>query len=389
MNPLRDLFGLDPDLVFLNHGSFGACPLEVLAELQRWQRETERNPVQFLGRRSGALLDDARSALAALLGAQAEDIAFVPNATHGVNLVARSLRLRPGDEVLGSGLEYGACDATWQRLCDAAGARYRRAPIALPLVPQDFAAQLMCHAGPRTRLVFCSHLASTTALVLPVAELVAAAHARGLPVLIDGAHAPGQIDLDLDALGADYYTGNGHKWLCGPKGSAFVHVRRDRQEALEPTVVSWGLVEGTGGHTGFEAFVGRGPLQRRLQWQGTRDLSPWLALPAALDFHRRHLGPEVRQRCHELACDFMHRVCARLGTTPIAPDGSFAQMVAVPLPEVDAEALRSHLFDRHRIEVPVTQHEDRVFVRVSVQGYNEPAELRQLESALLSQLEGA
>ena len=380
--PVRDQFLLDPGLVFLNHGSFGACPDEVFAQYQQWQRELERNPVEFLGRRSAALLRQARSALAGFLGAGPDDLVFVPNATTAVNIVARSLRLRPGDEVLGTDHEYGACDATWQRVCAEQGALYRRATVPLPFDRARFVDQVMAAAGARTRLVFASHITSTTALVFPAAELCAAARARGIATLIDGAHAPGQLALDLDALGADFYTGNAHKWLCAPKGAAFLHARPEHHEQLHASVTSWGYAEAVNGHSGFDAYLGHSVLERRLQWQGTRDISAFLAVPAAIEFQRRHDWPAVRARCHAMAVALMHRVTQRNGLAPIAADGDFAQMVPLPVRADDGDALRRWLFERHRIEVPVTRHGAQHFVRVSVQGYNTEADLQCLETAL-------
>ncbi len=387
---MRDLFQLAPDLVFLNHGSFGACPREVLVAQRRWQDEMERNPVEFLGRRSGALLAQAREALGAYLGAAADELVFLPNATHGVNVVAQSLALRPGDEVLATDHEYGACDAAWQRLCAQAGAVYRRVEIPLPFVRDEFVPRLLAAATPRTRLLFSSHITSTTALVLPVAALCAAARERGLATLIDGAHAPGQVGLDLEAIGADYYVGNLHKWLCAPKGAAFLHARREHHAGLHAPVLSWGYAEGVGGHSGFDAYLGRGLLQRRLQWLGTRDLSPFLAVPAAIEFQQRHDWPAQRARCHAMVVALMHRVAARTGLAPIAPDDDFAQMVPLPVPLPvpgrDGDALRRALFERHRIEVPVTSHRGALFVRVSVQAYNSDQDLRALASALAAEL---
>ena len=379
---MREFFDLEPGLAFLNHGSFGAVPRPVSDAHHAWQRRMERNPVLFLGRESATLLRHAREALAGFVGAQAEHLVFVPNATTGVNIVARSLALQPGDEVLGTTLEYGACDATWQFVCAPHGAIYRRAPIALPLERDRVVEQVMAQVGPRTRLLFLSHLASTTALILPVAELVAAAQARGLPVLVDGAHAPGHVDLQLDALGADFYTGNCHKWLCAPKGTAFLHARPEHHAALDATVTSWGYVAGSAEHTGFDAYTGRTVFERRLQWQGTRDPSAWLAVPAAIAFHRRHLGPAVRNRSHAMATALLHRVAARTGLAPIAPDDDFAAMVPIPVETRDADALRQTLFEHHRIEVPVTAHGGRHFVRVSVAGYTTEADLLALEAAL-------
>ncbi|EGJ10826.1 aminotransferase class V-fold PLP-dependent enzyme [Rubrivivax benzoatilyticus] len=378
---MRDLFLLAPDLVFLNHGSFGACPREVLAEQQRWQLEMERNPVEFLGRRSAELLHQARTALAGEVGANPEHLVFVPNATTGVNVVTRSFVLAPGEEVLSTDLEYGACDAAWQQACAARGAHYRRVEIPLPFERESFVERLMAAVTPRTRLIYASHITSTTALTLPVAALCRAARERGIPTLIDGAHAPGQITLDLDAVGADFYVGNCHKWLCAPKGSGFLHARPEHHARLDAPVISWGYAEGTGGHAGFDAYLGRTLFERRLQWQGTRDLSAWLAVPAAIDFQRRHGWPAVRERCHALAREALQALTRRHGLAPIARDEDWAQMVVIPVPAQDAEALRRRLFDESGIEVPVTTHAGRTFVRISVQGYTERWEIERLLDA--------
>jgi isopenicillin-N epimerase len=381
---MRDLFLLDPDVTFLNHGSFGALPRAVFEAQQRWQLEMERNPVEFLGRRSSRLLHEARARLAAHLGARGQDLVFVTNATTGVNVLSHSLALQAGDEVLTTDHEYGACVATWERACAASGARLRRVTVPLPFDPEALLAAMRAAIGERTRLVFFSHITSTTALVFPAAALVALAHEHGVPVLVDGAHAPGQLPLELDALGADFYTGNCHKWLCAPKGSAFLHVKRERQADIHATVVSWGYVaEGMGGHHGFEAFIGADALARRLQWQGTRDVSASLSVSAALDFMAAHDWPSHRQRCSAMARALQQRVLGRNGLMPIAAaEHQAPQMVPIPVRASDAEALRRRLFERHRIEVPVTQHGERTFVRVSVQAYNTEADLERLREAL-------
>ena len=390
---MREHFLLDSEVTFLNHGSFGALPREVLQVQQRWMLEMERNPVHFLGRRSAALLAEARQALAAALGAQGEDLAFVPNATTGVNIVARSLALSAGDEVLSTDHEYGACIATWQRRCAESGAVWRQVEIPLPFEPEAFAARMLAAVTPRTRLLFVSHISSTTALIFPLQRLCEAARERGIVTLVDGAHAPGQMPLDLAALGADFYTGNCHKWLCAPKGSAFLHVRPARAGTapalLEAPVVSWGYVAEqaqvraeAAGHTGFDAYTGRTPLERRLQWQGTRDLSAFLSVPAAIEFQARHGWVEQRRRCHAMATELQREVLARNGLAPIAPDAALAQMVPIPVRASDAEGLRRWLYEERRIEVPVTQHAGRTFVRASVQAYNTRADLERLRDAL-------
>ena len=384
---LRALFLLDPGLVFLNHGSFGACPQPVFEQYQHWQRELERNPVAFLGRRSAELLRAARAQLATYLGAGADDLVFVPNATTGVNVVARSLALQPGDEVLTTDQEYGACDATFRVVCDRTGAVIRRVAVPLPFEPAAFVPRLMAAVTPRTKLIFASHVVSTTALVFPVAELCARAREAGIPTLIDGAHAPGLIDLDLAVVGADYYTGNCHKWLCAPKGSAFLQVRREHQAALQGGIVSWGwladeLAAGGGGHTGFDAYVGTTPLERRLQWQGTRDIASYLTVPAALDFLAAHDWPVRREGCRQRALQLQREVLSRNGLSAIAPDEALTQMVPIPVRATDGEGLRRWLYESRGIEVPVTQHGGQTFVRVSVQAYTTGDELAALLSAL-------
>jgi isopenicillin-N epimerase len=378
---MRDLFLLDPSITFLNHGSFGACPREVFEALQHWQREMELNPVAFLGRHSAQLLRASREALGEAIGADAEHLVYVPNATTGVNIVARSWPLEAGDEVLGTGLEYGACDATWQQVCAARGAHYRRVEIPLPYRREEVVERVMAAVTPRTRLVFASHITSTTALILPVADLCAATRGRGVATLIDGAHAPGQVELDLEAVGADFYVGNCHKWLCAPKGAGFLHARPEHHGLLAPSVISWGYADGTGGHAGFEAYLGRSVFERRLQWQGTRDLAAWLAVPAAIDFLASHDWPAVRLRCHALAAQALEVLTQRHGLAPIAREDDWAQMVAIPVPPQDAEALRRRLFEQSRIEVPVTTHAGQTFVRVSVQGYNTADDLARLTEA--------
>jgi isopenicillin-N epimerase len=378
---MRDRFLLDPDLVFLNHGSFGACPRDVLDVQRHWQLEMERNPVAFLGRRSAELLMQARQALGAEIGARGDDLVFVPNSTTGVNVVARSFELQPGDEVLATDLEYGACEAAWVHVCAKRGASYRRVEIPLPFRRDEVVDRLMAAAGPRTRLIHVSHLTSTTALILPVAEICAAARERGIATLVDGAHAPGQVALDLGAIGADFYVGNCHKWLCAPKGSGFLHARAEHQAMLDATVISWGYADGTGGHSGFDAYLGRSVFERRLQWQGTRDLSPWLAVPAAIGFQQRLDWPTVRRNCHELAAHAVGVLVRRHGLPPVATDRDWAQMVVIPVPAQDPTTLRQRLFDESRIEIPVTTHAGRVFVRLSVQGYNTPDDIEHLLAA--------
>jgi isopenicillin-N epimerase len=368
-------------IAFLNHGSFGACPRPVFETYQRWQRTLEEQPVEFLGRRIDDLLAEARAPLGSYLGADPDDLVFVPNATTGMNIVARSLApaLEPGDEILGTDHEYGAVERTWRFLCGQRGARYRSQPIILPITDAaTLVDQLWEGVTERTRAIVVSHITSPTALVFPVAEIVRRAAAAGIMTIVDGAHAPGQIDLDLNALGADFYMGNCHKWLCAPKGAGFLHARRDRQPLLKPLVVSWGYEAEEPGISPFQDYFG---------WVGTDDPAAYLSVPAALQFQREHDWPRVRAACHALAREARTRVGELTGLPQICPDSPewYAQMAAMPLPMAPGVARREvhrRLWEEYGVEVPISDWRGRRFVRVSIQAYNTPADVDRLLDAL-------
>lgn len=383
MTGLRDLFLLRPDVIFLNHGAFGACPRPVFEAYQRWQLALERQPVEFLGRRFEYLMGQARAALGAFVGAAADDLVYVPNATTGLNVVARSLPLTPGDEVLATDHEYGALDRTWRFVCGKRGARYVRQPVPLPIESAGQVVETMwARVTERTRVLFVSHITSPTAITLPIAELVRRAQEAGIITVVDGAHAPGQIPLDLEALGADFYSGNCHKWMMSPKGSAFLYARREMQSLLEPLVVSWGWESDSPGPS---------QLVDHHQWQGTYDIAPFLAVPAAIVFMEEHDWPQVRQTCHELVRYARWAIEALTGLAPITPDAPewFAQMAAFPLPQCDGKSLQRRLYDQFDIEIPVITWNERQFVRVSIQGYNTQADVDALVEALRALLPGA
>ena len=370
-NPLRAQFLLDPEVVFLSHGVYGACPRPVFERYQAWQLELERQPVEFLGRRLTELLAEARAAFAAYVGANADDLVFVENTTAGVNVAARSLDLGPGDEVLSTDLEYGAMNFMWERLCAKAGARFVRVPISLPTTgPDEIVEAVWAHAGPRTRALFVSQITSATALVLPASELCRLASEAGIVSIVDGAHVPGQLPLDLAAFGADLYVGNCHKWLCAPKGSAFLWVRPELQESIEALALGWGFGEDS-------TFLTRN------ERQGTRDPAAYLAVPDAIRWQTEQGWDEVRVRCHGLALDTRHRVAELTGLAPLGPPELLAQMVSVPLPAgIDADTLKAELYDRFRIEIPVVRRDDEHFLRASFQGYNDADDLDALVAAL-------
>ncbi len=381
MKPIKKQFLLDPQVTFLNHGSFGATPRPVFREYQRWQRELERQPVEFLGRRHNDLMRAARQALADYLGTERDDLVYVINATTGINIVARSFKLGPGDEVLTSDHEYGACDRAWRFLAGKCGFSYRHQSIPVPVTtPGDLVKTLWQGVTSRTKVIFLSHITSPTALIFPVAEVCRRAKKQGILTVIDGAHAPGQIALALDGLGADFYTGNLHKWLCAPKGSAFLYARPEVQAMLEPLVISWGYETEMPGPSQF--------VDHHEFW-GTRDISAFLAVPAAIRFQRENRWSEVRAECHKLAREAQQRIVELTGLPPLHPDDAvwYAQMAAAPLPaETDIVKLKMQLYDEYRIEVPLIAWNGVKLIRVSIQGYNGQRDVDELMRALVALL---
>ena len=376
MSSLRQYFLLDPSVTFLNHGSFGATPEPVFTVYQTWQRELERQPVAFLGRRATTLMAESRAALADYLDARPDNLVYVTNATVGVNVVARSLRLGPGDEVLATNQEYGACDRAWRFLSQKHGFSYINQPVILPVTTtQDLIDQFWQGVSARTKVIFLSHIASPTAIVFPVAEVCRRAHKQGILTLVDGAHAPGQVPIRLERIGADFYTGNLHKWLCAPKGTGFLYARPEVQDLLEPLIVSWGWQSESPGASRFVDYQ---------EWQGTRDLSAFLSVPAAIRFQDENKWARVREACHALAQEAETRIRGVTGMPSLyTHDGWFAQMVSVALPPgTDSISLEEYLHTQCRIEVPLMEWNGSLLLRISVQGYNSSEDIDALVHAL-------
>ncbi|HSB42521.1 MAG TPA: aminotransferase class V-fold PLP-dependent enzyme [Methylomirabilota bacterium] len=385
------LWPLDPAVTFLNHGSFGACPTEVLRTQSALRAELEAEPVRFLQRELEGRLDAARAALGAFVGADPDDLAFISNATGGVNAVLRSLRLAAGDELLTTDHAYAACRNTLDYVADRTGARVVVAPVPFPVAsPQAVVDALLARVSPRTRVALVDHVTSPTGLVLPVGRIVAELAARGVETLVDGAHAPGMVPLDLRALGAAYYSANCHKWLCTPKGSAFLWVRRDRQADVHPLTISHGATGERAGRTRFRL---------EFDWTGTQDPTAWLAVPRAIEY----LGglveggwPALMARNRALALEARRLLCAATGTAPACPDEMIGSLAAVILSDsVTTETgwrvpdpLQARLFGAHRIEVPIMRWPapPRRLVRVSCQLYNDSSQYARLADALRKEL---
>lgn len=384
MHALRQYFQLDPDVVFLNHGSFGATPRPVFDVYQEWQRRIELQPVRFFQEEAAPALRSARTALAAYVGARPEDLVFVHNATFGVNVVAHALDLQPGDEVLTTTHEYGACSNAWETVCAARGARYVRQPFTWPVRDDaQLIEELWQGVTPRTKVLYFSHITSPTALTLPVAALCRRARAAGILTVIDGAHAPGQVDIDLATLGADIYTGNLHKWLCAPKGAGFLWVRPELQAQITPLVVSWGYGPERG-HFEENDFISAH------QWQGTDDISAYLSVPAAIEFQAEHDWQTVRRQCHVLLTETLTRlseITQEVSPYPATAVQHYHQMAVALLPaQTDAPALKQRLYRAHRIEIPCFAWQGRPLLRISVQGYNSAEDLACLEAAVQAEL---
>jgi isopenicillin-N epimerase len=383
MPGMRDFFLLDPAIIFLSHGSFGATPRPIFEEYQRWQVELERQPVEFLSRRAPDLLRAARMALATYLHAAVDDLVYVTNATTGLNIAARSLRLGPGDEVLASDHEYGAMDLMWRFLSGKLGFRYINQPITTPVTTSgDFVESFWHGVSARTRVIFISHISSPTALIFPVKEICRRARESGILCIVDGAHAPGQIPLDLEDLGADIYCGNLHKWLCAPKGAAFLYAHRDIQALIEPLIVSWGWQSDNPGPSQFVDY---------LEWTGTRDISAFLSVPAAIQFQQTQDWDRVRSECHDLASQTGRRIQELTGLPALHPDSPewYAQMDSLPLPPgTDAEALKTRLYNEFHIEVPILRWGSETLLRFSIQGYNTRQDTDALVIALRRLLQG-
>jgi isopenicillin-N epimerase len=388
---LRAHWGLDPAIAFLNHGSFGACPRPVLAHQDRLRDQMEREPVRFFVHELEPMLADARAEVAAFVGADPGEFAFVRNATVGVNSVLRSLELTAGDELLTTNHGYNACRNVLDHVAARAGARVVTATLPFPVSgPDEVVDAVMAAVTPRTRLALLDHVTSPTALILPIARLVEQLAGRGVDTLVDGAHGPGMLPLDVRAIGAAYYTGNFHKWVCAPKGAGMLVVRRDRQAGLHPAVISHG----------YNSRRPRPPFHEEFDWVGTDDPTPWLCVPEALRFMASLLPggwPEVRERNHALVMAGRAILCEALAVEPPAPEAMIGSFAAVRLPDGDAtppssalyaDPLQLDLLERHGIEVPIPPWPGppRRLVRISAQLYNEIGQYAALADALREEL---
>lgn len=388
-----DIWGLDPKLNHLNHGGFGAAPLPVLEEQGMWRERMEANPTGFMTSELGPHLDGVREELGSFVGADAEGFILIHNATTGVNAVATHLELDPGDRIVTTSHDYNACRGALQHAADRAGAEVVVVDVPFPIGSADVAVESVLHAvDDRTKLVMVDHVTSPTGLVLPLDRIVSALESRAIPVLIDGAHAPGMVPVDIDALGVSYYAANCHKWMCAPKGAAFLWVAPRHRETFTPPVVSHGWNTGE-----------RARFRRLADWMGTDDPTAWLSIPRAIEV-MAGLHPKgwegVRRANRELVLEARKLITGLLEIDSPAPEGMIGSLAAVPIPDDsgpapilgpnDATPLMRRMFDEYRIVVPVPiwPRWPHRLIRISAQRYNHIADYEQLVEALGEVLDG-
>lgn len=378
---MKAQFSLRPDITFFNFGSFGATPKPVMEAYQQLQNDMEYEPVQFIVYRGPELLAESRKRLSEYLTCSQNDLLYIPNPTYGVNLVARSLDLQPDDEVLTTNIEYGACDKTWKFYCAEKGAKYVMQPISLPLTTKEqFLEDFWNGATEKTKVVFISQITSATGLILPVAEIVKEATRRGILSFVDGAHVPGHIDLKLDELGADFYTGACHKWMMTPKGSSFLHVKAKHQAAMQPLIVSWGYNNDAPNSVSFQEIN---------QFTGTRDYTAYLTIPAAIDFMKVNDWWGWAETSRRLVHSWLPRLCTLVGTQPLAPvtDEFIGQLGSIPIRCAEPLKLKAVLYDEFKIEIPVMEQNGNVYLRFSINAFNTARELEYLETTVKTLLE--
>ncbi len=372
---MKDHYLLDPKITFLNHGSFGACPKPVFKDYQNWQRKLEEQPVRFLREEVYHHLKNARDALGAYVGSDGDDLIFVPNPTTAVNTVIRSLNLSAGDQILSTDHEYGSLVRAWEWFTQDIQVEFIQRELLLPMTThEEFVQHFWAGVTDRTRVIFLSHITSSTGLIFPAEEICKKARDAGILTIIDGAHVPGHIPLNITEMEPDIYTGACHKWLSAPKGASFLYVKKEFQELIKPLIISWGR----------EVDPSPSPFIHENQLQGTRDPSPFLAVPAAIRFQEENDWESVKSQCRRLTRETRDRVYEIINTAPICPNSEewLGQMATVEIEVDDPEKVKNSLLEDYAIEIPVFSWKDKAFLRFSFNAYNNPRDADFLINAL-------
>jgi isopenicillin-N epimerase len=373
---LKDQFLLKPDIIYLNFGAFGACAKPVFQRYQQLQLELEQEPTYFMNVAGPQYLKDSKKALAEYLNTNEDDLVYVANPSFGVNIVAKSFPLRQNDEVLATNIEYGACDRTWEYHCKKSGAVYKRQNIPLPIESKDdFVQKFVSGITGRTRLIFISHITSSTGLRLPVEEICAIAKQRNLPVFVDGAHAPGQIPVDLSSLDIDFYTGACHKWMMTPKGCSFLYVKKEWQNRLEPLAVSWGYNPVKPSRSQFLDYH---------QIQGTRDYTAFLTVPQAVSFMKENNWQKLSSHYQQMTQQNAPELCKLLRSEPIAPVSNdfVVQLYSAEVKTKDPEKLHDYFYEKYKIQIPLMHQNAKTYLRYSLNAFNEQEDMDKLFDAI-------
>jgi isopenicillin-N epimerase len=374
---MKSQFFLDPEITFLNHGSFGACPKPIFNDYQYWQLALEKEPVQFIQKKLAGHLLAAKEALAEFVGCAADDFFFTSNPTIAINTIMRSLELKPDDEILTTNHEYGAMDRTWNFYCKNNGAKLIRQDIPLPILSKEqLLEQFWKGYNENTKVIFLNQLSSATALIFPVKEICDKAKELGLITIVDGAHVPGHIDLNISELDPDFYTGTLHKWMLAPKGSSFLYVKKEFQNMIDPLVVSWGYQSETPGRSQFLDYH---------EYQGTRDISAFLATPATVKFLKDNDWKSKSAQCKKMILDNYETFCEIVGSKPICPVTAefLGQMCSIPIRTQKPSELKELLYHKYKIEIPVMKIDHGFFIRISLNAYNSQDDLEILKAALI------
>ena len=373
---MKTQFLLDPAITFLNHGSFGACPKPIFEEYQRFQLELETEPVYFLLKKQKEYMQIAKQSFAKFVGCDANDFFFTPNPTFAINTIMRSLDLKVGDEILSTNHEYGSMDRTWNFYCKRSGAKYIRQNISFPVVSKEqILEEFWSGYTSKTKIIFLNQISSATALIFPVKEICNKARDLGLITIIDGAHVPGQIDLNIKEMNPDFYTGTLHKWMLAPKGSSFLYVKKSFQEILDPLIVGWGYESVSPSESQFLDYQ---------EFQGTREISAFLCTPKVIDFLEENNWKEKSKECKQLVFDNYQRFCDLLNTQAICPitEEFLGQMASIPIKTINSLVLKDLLFEKYKIEIPILPLNGNHFIRFSINAYNSQEDLDILFTAL-------
>ena len=380
---LKSLFQLDPDITFLNHGSYGACPSPVFEDYQKWQVMIEQHPVKFMQDDIYQYLDESRSSLGSYINCDKNDLIYVPNPTHAVANIINNVNLDIGDEVLSTDLEYGSCDRMWFYEAEQKGFVYNRSKVSLPIIDKEsFCNDFWKNATEKTKYIFISQITSSTGMILPIDEIVLEAKSRGIKTIIDGAHVPAHIDLDIKDLDPDYYVGACHKWLCCPKGVSFLYVKKDQQKNIQPQIMSWGWGEEYDEFKDSTQLKSESRFVNIFQWQGTRDMSAFLTVPKAIEFQEEYDWSLVRDRCKRMIVDARNQITKITNLPKICPDNWLGQMATILFPTDDVNQLKNTLYNDYQIEIPTMNHNGYSAFRISLQGYNTEREIDYLIETL-------